>query len=177
MAYSVWKKSLFTLAFSFTLLLSSTAYGEIPSGCSDLSAIPVSRNIDFERDIQPIFSQCAACHGENGRSGLDLRPGAAYGNLVGIESVTWPDRLRVEPLNPSMSVLLSAINCADPYRPRFQMGSTSVAERALIRDWIAGGARLQAQAYAVPIANPVGQLLMLLVVFLSGLLIINSRNT
>ncbi len=164
-------------AFAVMLLLfsSSVFSGQSPTGCEDLSAFPVTRNVDFEREIQPIFSQCSGCHGENGQAGLDLRPGKAYGNLVGVESTTWPERLRVSAGEPFRSVLFNAVNCSDPYGPRFQMGNVTGTDRALIRDWIAGGAQADAAAVAVPVLDSSGRWLMFFLLGLAGLIAMRLR--
>lgn len=123
------------------------------SQCEDLSGIPAATGVDFRQDIVPIFSGCTGCHGQGGAAGLDLRPESAYANLVGVGATTNPGQLRVAPFDPDASVLLSAINCASPGGPSFQMPGTVPAERALIRDWIAEGAQPVA-ARAIPVAHP-----------------------
>lgn len=123
------------------------------TGCEDLSGFPATSGVDFQQDIVPIFSACAGCHGQGGAAGLDLRPESAYANLVGVSATTNPGQLRVAPFDPDASVLLSAINCASPGGPSFQMPGTVPAERALIRDWIAEGAPPVA-ARGIPVAHP-----------------------
>lgn len=160
------------LAALVPVLFWSTAAvaGDAPSQCTDLDAIDPVPAVDFQRDIEPIFSAgCTACHGEGGAAGLDLRPGRAYGNLVGVEATTNPDRIRVQPFAPDASLLLSAINCAVTGGPSFQMPGTEPAQRALIRDWIAQGARAQPEAHPVPATGlPALLLLLALVAGLGG---------
>jgi hypothetical protein len=46
------------------------------------------------------------CHGDAGLLGLDLRPGAAYDNIVNVRSTLSPDRyFRIAPGDPSRSHL------------------------------------------------------------------------
>lgn len=137
-------------------LLASPVSAGAPSGCADLGAFPPKPGIDFRSQVQPIFSVCSSCHGEGGSAGLDLRPGEAFGNLVGVESTTNPPQARVEPFAPEDSVLLNAVNCSSPGGPSFQMPGTDPAQRAVIRDWIAQGALLRPAPHSVPVLHPVG---------------------
>ncbi|MBS3743149.1 MAG: hypothetical protein KGY48_02235 [Wenzhouxiangellaceae bacterium] len=151
------------------MLTASRSASALSSECTDLDAIPRQPAVDYESRIQPIFTSCTGCHGENGSAGLDLRPGQAYANLVGVESTTSPPQARVEPFEPEDSLLLSAINCAITGGPSFQMPGTDPAQRALIRDWIAQGALERPAARSVPAMHPAGlgilAALMLLVLF------------
>jgi len=150
--------------------------GITPSGCDDLSTIPATPDVDFRSDIAPLFDQCDACHGADGFAGLDLRPGEAYGNLVDVESTTWPGRFRVEPRAPDRSVLLGAINCADPGEPDFRMGNVTRQQQALVRDWIAQGALMQPAPRSVPVLSPTGTALALLAILIAGLVVIRRRT-
>lgn len=136
-------------------LAGSGIAGTGATGCADLGSIPETPQIDFESQIQPIFDDCIGCHGQSGSANLDLRPGEAYDNLVGIDSLTNPDFLRVEPFEPETSILLTATNCETPSGPGFQMPGTDIDQRALIRDWIAQGAQPEAGDPPGPISIPV----------------------
>ena len=125
-------------------------FGSGPSGCTDLDGIPPVSGLDFETDIQPLLQTCTSCHGQNGSAGLDLRPGEAYANLVGVPSNTNFDRLRVEPFNPEASSLFLAVNCSQPGGPGFQMPGMDPEARALVRDWINQGAREEPFVPSVP---------------------------
>ncbi|MGY6587960.1 MAG: PQQ-dependent sugar dehydrogenase [Wenzhouxiangella sp.] len=125
-------------------------FGSGPSGCTDLDGIPPVSDLDFETDIQPLLQTCTGCHGQNGSAGLDLRPGEAYANLVGVPSNSTFERLRVDPFNPEASSLFLAVNCSQPAGPGFQMPGTTPEGRALIRDWINQGAREEPFVPAVP---------------------------
>lgn len=165
-------------AIVITIWSVSAAAGT-PSGCTDLDGFAPQQAVDFESRIQPIFSNCAGCHGENGSAGLDLRPGEAYGNLVGIESTTNPPQARVRPFEPGDSLLLSAVNCAVTGGPSFQMPGTDPGERALIRDWIAQGALERPAPRSIPVMSPIGfgilAVLVMLVPFVSRLQRVRSR--
>lgn len=133
---------LFSLAFS-----GQTA----PSGCEDLSGIGETPLVDFESQIQPLLNNCAGCHGAAGNAGLDLRAGESYDNLVGVFANTNPSRMRAEPFNAEDSVLLLAINCAQPGGPGFPMPNISDPnDVALIRDWINQGAWPEPREVAIP---------------------------
>ena len=113
-----------------------------PTGCDDLNAIEPVPDLDFEADIQPLFSTCINCHGANGGGGLDLRPGEAYAQLVNVPTSSLQERPRVDPFDPDNSSLFLAVNCASPGGPFFSMpGINDPEARALLRDWINQGAR------------------------------------
>lgn len=158
----------------------SPASAGTPSGCTDLDGFPSQPAVDFESMIQPILSNCAGCHGDGGPAGLDLRPGEAYANLVGVESTTNPPQARVQPFEPGDSLLLSAVNCATTGGPAFQMPGTDPAQRALIRDWIAQGALQRPAPRSVPVMHPVGlgilAALITLVLFAFGRQRLRSRT-
>ncbi len=111
------------------------------TGCNDLDGIAPTSHVHFAADIQPLFTACTGCHGENGSAGLDLRPGEAYSELVNVLSTSNSERLRVDPFDPEASALFLSVNCSQPGGPGFQMGNLSLDERALMRDWINQGAR------------------------------------
>lgn len=142
--------------FAFAILISRPGFAGTPAGCTDLDGFPEQQAVDFESRIQPIFANCTGCHGENGSAGLDLRPGEAFGNLVGVESTTNPPQARVQPFEPGDSLLLSAVNCATTGGPSFQMPGTDPEQRALIRDWIAQGALARPAPRSIPVLNPIG---------------------
>jgi hypothetical protein len=125
------------------LLLFPLALAQDPQGCDDLSAIAQTPRLVFERDIQPLLENagCTGCHG--GAGGLSLGPDQALSDLVGVTSSVVPDRLRVDPGNPLESMLFLAINCEQPGGSLFRMPSQrdDPEFQALIRDWIAQGAR------------------------------------
>lgn len=161
-----------SIVIAVSLASGSPALAGTPSGCTDLDGFAPQQSVDFESRIQPIFTNCTGCHGENGAAGLDLRPGEAYGNLVGIESTTNPPQARVQPFEPGDSLLLAAVNCATTGGPSFQMPGTEPAQRALIRDWIAQGALERPVPSSIPVMHPIG--LGILVVLIT-LAVLGSR--
>ena len=144
------------IVIAFWIASALPAIAGTPTGCTDLDGFPEQQAVDFESEIQPILSNCAGCHGENGSAGLDLRPGEAYGNLVGVESTTNPPQPRVAPFDPADSLLLYAVNCSTTGGPSFQMPGTDPGQRALIRDWIAQGALARPAPRSIPVLNPMG---------------------
>lgn len=158
-----------SMVVALSLAFGSPASAGTPSGCTDIDGFTPQQAVDFDSRIQPIFTNCAGCHGENGSAGLDLRPGQAYANLVGIESTTNPPQARVQPFEPEDSLLLSAVNCAVTGGPSFQMPGTDPAQRALIRDWIAQGARARPAARSVPVLNPLGVALLTALIAVAAL--------
>lgn len=150
-------------------LSSLPAVAGTPSGCTDLDVYPPQSDVDFTSQIEPIFSNCAGCHGDGGSAGLDLRPGEAYANLVGVESTTSPPQVRVQPFEPGNSVLLWAVNCTTTGGPAFQMPGNDPAERALIRDWIAQGALQRPAPQSVPVLHPVGTAILFALILLGAI--------
>jgi len=63
---------------------------------------------------QTIFARhgctAAACHGGGGTGGLDLRPGAAYTNLVNVAATADPTRVRLVPGDEKASLLWRKVN-------------------------------------------------------------------
>jgi mono/diheme cytochrome c family protein len=91
--------------------------------------------VSFRRQIQPIFDQtCASCH-PGSYPYLDLRPGHAYRDLVGVPATTAPSYERVLPGRPDLSYLV--IGPEDPSR----RGLLTRHQRRLIAAWIRQGAR------------------------------------
>ncbi|TVS10441.1 MAG: hypothetical protein EA419_10680 [Wenzhouxiangella sp.] len=112
--------------------------------CDDLGTEPATGSVDFGQDIQPIFNdRCTGCHTAGHFTGLDLQAGASYGLLVNVASSQDGSWLRVDPSSLANSLLFHKINCDDPpVGNRMPIGgpSLSLAEQALIRDWIEQGA-------------------------------------
>ncbi len=111
------------------------------NNCDDLSAQPVTADVDFDSQIQPIFDDnCVGCHNATaGNSGgLNLLPGASFSELVFQPSAFATGLNRVQPGSLQRSFLFEKINCETPQignrmRPTNAM---TVGEQALIRDWI-----------------------------------------
>lgn len=166
----------FLLVFCLTLTATLAQAGSGASGCADLSGFAEQPRIDFARDVLPILSGCPACHGAGGAAGLDLRPERAYDELVGVVSATNPQRRRVVPFDPGASLLLDALNCTVTGGPAFQMPGATPAQRAVIRDWIAQGAKAVPAPVAVPGPQvaPLGLLVLLLLI--NGARAVRVRN-
>ena len=123
-------------SFNFTIGLYDGGTDE-----TDLSGIASTPNVDFETQIQPLFSNyCVACHNDiaTNSGGLDLDPGAAFSELVSHESAEAPGVMLVAPGDPGRSYLMEKLNATVP-----QVGTSMrpgdpmpVEQRALIRDWI-----------------------------------------
>jgi len=171
--FSIIIARLIMIAFWFVSALPAIA--GTPTGCTDLDGFPEQQAVDFESEIQPILSNCAGCHGENGSAGLDLRPGEAYENLVGVESTTNPPQPRVAPFDPADSLLLYAVNCSTTGGPSFQMPGTDPEQRVLIRDWIAQGALARPAPRSVPGLNPLDSGILIALLML-GLLAAGGRR-
>jgi len=104
-------------------------------GCADAGTAHGVKLVSFHRDIQPIFTaKCASCH-PTAYPYLDLRPGAAYRQLVGVSPPNAPSYERVLPWRPDLSYLL--LHPVDPSRANL----LTRHERTLIVDWILQGAK------------------------------------
>lgn len=91
--------------------------------------------VSFRRDIQAIFDRsCVSCH-PTAYPYLDLRPGHAYQQLVGVSPPNAPSYERVVPGRPELSYLL--IHPPDPSRTNL----LSRSARQLIARWILQGAK------------------------------------
>jgi hypothetical protein len=107
----------------------------VACGCADTGTAHGTKPVSFRRDIQPIFTaKCASCH-PTAYPYLDLRPGAAYRQLVGVAPPNAPSYERVLPGRPDLSYLL--LHPVDPSR----MNLLTRPERTLIVDWILQGAK------------------------------------
>lgn len=101
-------------------------------------------------EVQAIFTRSCAipdCHRgglEDGPpEGLDLSEGKSYGNLVGVKAGEI-DLLRVAPGKPDVSYLYRKITPGAEiawHRMPLDRPELPAAERQLIRDWIAAGAK------------------------------------
>ncbi len=111
------------------------------TGVDDLSGIAVTPDVDYETQIQPIFtSQCVACHNDiaTNSGGLDLQAGASYSELVNRISVEAKGVMLVEPGSSLRSYLMEKIGSAQPQRGTRMRPNDPLAleSQALIRDWI-----------------------------------------
>lgn len=98
--------------------------------------------VDFERDVEPIFAEhCAECHGpetQKGKLRLDRLASMLSGGDLG-EPV-------VVPGDPEASFLVRAIEHREPeYEMPPKGDPLTEAQIALIRDWIAAGAKTPAR--------------------------------
>ena len=101
-------------------------------------------------DVQAIFDRSCAipeCHrggGEDGPpEGLDLSAGRSYDNIVGVAAHEM-DLKRVAPGDPNGSYLFRKITPGAEiswHRMPLDRPELPAADRQLIRDWIAGGAK------------------------------------
>ena len=124
----------------------------LASACGkDSPAAPTNtaNTVTFSTQIQQqIFTPaCTACHTDEGRtpsSGLNLKSGAAYAQLVGVASVGKAGAIRVIAGNPSGSYLIQKLEGGPDIvglrMPRTGPPYLTDAQVALIRQWIQNGA-------------------------------------
>ncbi|WP_395375130.1 hypothetical protein [Marinicella sp. W31] len=117
----------------------------VAEGCDDISGLPITFNLDFINDIQPLFNfyGCADCHdGSDGGLDLNVGGGPILLPLLGDASQQTGAPF-VEPFDPDMSYLWEKINCDMPFSgarmPRTG-GVVSTEDQGKIYDWIQQGA-------------------------------------
>lgn len=114
--------------------------------CDDLSTIPIDFSVDYETEVQPIFtSSCANCHVESPfpSAGLRLDAGKSLGDLVNVTSTQNAQYIRVVPFSAAQSLLFSKVNCEEPeIGARMPQGRSPISldAQARIYDWIQQGA-------------------------------------
>lgn len=116
--------------------------------CSTLATLVQAEDVQFMRDVVPIFkANCVMCHlPGNGLGGLDLHPRGGYANLVGVFSTQSP-LLRVAPGSPEESYLYHKLIgthiSVGGSGERMPFSGTSLSEEQieLIRRWIVNGAQ------------------------------------
>lgn len=123
----------------------------IALGAAALAAASSARAAEtpsFQRDVVPLLKfRCAACHltGEEA-GGMALHPRAAHETLVGVPS-TESSLLRVKPGAPDESYLVHKIQgtqldaAGGGLRMPADGEPLTAAEIAMIRAWIAAGAK------------------------------------
>jgi hypothetical protein len=117
-----------------------------PAGDARADAPTDAGMFTFTRVHEVLFRRCVICHGTNGRLDMTTRM-LAYRNLVGVgamgPSCMGGDRVRVVAGDPARSLLLEKVNPMPSCGARMPRGAMplTAAEIALIRGWIAAGAR------------------------------------
>lgn len=116
--------------------------------CDSLDSVPMHQNVDYNTQIQPIWStRCANCHvdvdGGNAAADLFLDPPNSWFFLYNEHSSQDDTLIRVVPSRPLQSLLFTKLNCAivdvGVRMPRLRP-PIPVAEQALVHDWILAGA-------------------------------------
>lgn len=115
------------------------------ASCDDLASVPATANVDYATQIQPLWTfSCTGCHRANSGNGggLDLTTGTSWAAMVGVASTQVPGLAMVQAGQPEQSYLMEKISCENPQvGNRMRPGSPmTLAEQALVRDWIAQGA-------------------------------------
>lgn len=138
-----------------------------PTGCTDISTIPVTNGVDFPQGIasnifqhysQDGMAGCADCHTSadgtmEAAGNLDLDPSepdepSPYGNIVNVPSGEVSTLRYVVPGHPESSYLFMKVNCDNPPAgSRMPLdnyaGGLTPQQQAVIYDWIAGGATIE----------------------------------
>ena len=129
--------------------MASVRFGTLLNGAAVTNADfvvvdPVATGVDYDSQIQPIFSsRCTSCHSGGGApQGLRLDAANSYANLVNVASREVPSLERVEPGNPDDSYLVQKVEGTAAVGGRMPLGGSplSAAQIELIREWISEGA-------------------------------------
>jgi mono/diheme cytochrome c family protein len=123
------------------------------AGCGGSSSpstpSPTVSGPTFSQQIQAqiLTPACVACHTDEGRTpagGLNMKPGSAHANLVGVSSTGKAGATRVIAGNPSGSYLVQKLEGASDIvglrMPRNGPPFLTAEQIALIRLWIQNGA-------------------------------------
>lgn len=121
--------------------------GETVDQCDSLDSIPMRQHVNYDNDIQPIWSnRCANCHVDSGKTpsaDLNLDPQVSWFYLYNEPSSQDAELIRVIPNQPLRSLLFTKLNCeisdVGLRMPRLRP-PLPLAEQALVHDWILGGA-------------------------------------
>lgn len=131
------------VSFIFALLFviaSCSGDDEVTNPTTGNQNVPVAKFSDIQLKV---FNNClgAQCHSSAGnQGGLTLEPGAAYNNLVGVQSVLFPQFKRVEPGNSSNSLIIKILK--GDVNPRMPLNSPQLPAATIdsIINWIDQGA-------------------------------------
>lgn len=118
------------------------------SQCDSLENVPLRQHVNYDTDIQPIWSnRCANCHVEpEGIPEADLLldpPNSWYFLVDQPSSNPNVTMLRVVPSQPRNSLLFVKLNCGVQdvgFRMPRGRQPLSLDEQALVHDWILAGA-------------------------------------
>lgn len=116
--------------------------------CDSIAGIPMRQHVNYNTDIQPIWStRCANCHvdveGGNASADLFLDPPNSWFFLYNEASSQDENLIRVLPNRPFDSLLFTKLNCeVVDVGVRMPRGRPPIplAEQALVHDWILAGA-------------------------------------
>lgn len=117
--------------------------------CDNLDSVPLRQHMNYNADIQPIWSQrCANCHVDFGddqpEADLSLNPEKSWYFLVNQgSSMAGSTQIRVLPDHPLASLLFNKVNCEvqdQGLRMPRARPPLPLEEQALIHDWILAGA-------------------------------------
>jgi hypothetical protein len=141
------KKYYFFIGLFIVLVISFGCGGNnsAPTNNDGNGGDPGNGEVSFSGDIQPIFnSRCASsdCHGSSTSAELDLRQGAAYGDLFSVRSTRESSFFRVDPGDAQNSYLVIKLEGRQNIGTQMpQIGSNlSPAQIQMIRSWIDAGA-------------------------------------
>jgi hypothetical protein len=120
------------------------AFAQQGQGCDDLRGQPINFGVQWQEDVKPIINEllggrCTSCHNEGSPSGglnlTDVPVDAIY-NMAGFV---------VFPSDVPNSILFDKVNCEFPGSGGARMPRDAtpltLAEQALIYDWIEQGAQ------------------------------------
>jgi mono/diheme cytochrome c family protein len=128
-------------------LIAAACGSDSASTPSSPTTTPTGPSFSVQIQQQILTPACVPCHTDEGRtpsSGLNLKSGTAYSQLVNVASVGKVGAVRVIPGNPSGSYMVQKLEGAADIvglrMPRNGPPYLTDAQVALIRQWIQNGA-------------------------------------
>lgn len=134
------KKKYSVFIFSIFFLLIGCSEEETTAPTPNNPSVPLAKFSDLQAKI---FNSCAVagCHASGSVQGnLDLSGGQAYANLVGVQSVLYPQFKRVEPGSAGNSMLIKILK--GELNPQMPLNRTPLSNDVIdsIEAWIDRGA-------------------------------------
>ena len=128
------------VVLAFINLIIGCSEEETTAPTANPSTAPLAKFSDLQAKI---FNSCAVdgCHASGSVQGnLDLSSGQAYANLVGVQSVLYPQFKRVEPGSAGNSMLIKILK--GELSPQMPLNRTPLSSDVIdsIEAWINSGA-------------------------------------
>lgn len=135
------KINLFFLVSVLILILITGCSEESTTEPAPTTAAPMPRLSDIQNKVFNESCALSGCHGvTNNQASLLLTDGSSFSNLVNVQSLLFPQFIRVEPGNSANSLLLKILK--GEVSPRMPLNGTPLSGAVIdsIAKWIDNGA-------------------------------------